>query len=111
MVGIALMPLLLNFTRHSLALWADTPHSLIFPDSRLKSTATGIALFLIIAAFPLLEYSMHHAMAAGLLIYGPLQLLRSIPYDIRMFILTHSRVSRKPLHLHLRLLMCSDAKG
>ena len=59
----------------------------------------NLAMLLLLATLPLVQLSTRYEMAAVFLVYGPMQLLRSIPYDIRVFILTHSRVSLSILHL------------
>lgn len=50
-------------------------------------------------SIPLIELSMRYAMCALLLVYGPMQLLRSIPYDIRVFMVSHGRLSFALLRL------------
>lgn len=93
------MPPHLVFARDSLHSLSKFRHQLRAPSARASILSTDLVLLLVAATLPLLQFSMRYEMAALLLVYGPLQLLRSIPYDIRAFLLMHSRVSLLILRL------------
>ena len=93
------MPPHLVLTQESLRFLSKHAQHYRRSANRFSLAAVDIALLLLIATLPLAQLSMRYEMAALLLVYGPMQLLRSIPYDIRVFILTHSRVSFSILHL------------
>ncbi|AMM16834.1 MAG: hypothetical protein M3O74_17125 [Pseudomonadota bacterium] len=89
----------LVFTQESLRFLSKHAQHYRRSGSRFGLASIDLALLLLIATLPLVQLSTRYEMAALLLVYGPMQLLRSIPYDIRVFILTHSRVSFSILHL------------
>jgi hypothetical protein len=93
------MPPHLVFTQDSLRFLSKYTRQLRTPSNRVNLFSADFALLLLVGAVPLMQFSMRYEMAALLLVYGPMQLLRSIPYDIRAFIVTHSRVSLLILRL------------
>jgi hypothetical protein len=58
-----------------------------------------LLLLLFVATLPLMHFSMQFSMTVLFLVCGPMQLVRSVPYDIRVLILTHSRISFLVLRL------------
>jgi hypothetical protein len=76
--------------------WSYEPY---LADNSLSLTCVGAASLLLIAATLLVHFAMRYPMPTLLLVCGPTQLLRSVPYDIRAFILAHSRVSILVLRL------------
>ncbi|AMH43463.1 MULTISPECIES: hypothetical protein [Burkholderiaceae] len=93
------MPPHLVFTQESLRFLSKHAQQYRRSGNRFNLSWIDVVLLLLIAALPLVQLSTRCEMAALLLVYGPMQLLRSIPYDIRIFILTHSRVSLSILQL------------
>ena len=93
------MPPHLALTQDSLRVLSRYANQLSMPGAGVGIASPELALLLLIAALPLVHFSMQYAMATLLLVYGPMQILRSIPYDIRVFILTHSRISLSILRL------------
>ncbi len=94
-----IMPLHLVFTQDSLRFLSKYTRQLRTLSNRINPFSADLALLLVVAALSLMQFSMRYEMTVLLLVYGPMQLLRSIPYDIRAFILTHSRISLLILRL------------
>ncbi len=93
------MPPHLVFTLDSLRFFSKHAQQLRTQGDNASMLSLNLAMLLLFATLPLVQLSTRYEMAAVFLVYGPMQLLRSIPYDIRVFILTHSRVSLSILHL------------
>jgi len=93
------MPPHLVFTQDSLRFFSKHAQQLRKQGENASMLSLNLAMLLLLATLPLVQLSTRCEMAAVFLVYGPMQLLRSIPYDIRVFILTHSRVSLSILHL------------
>jgi hypothetical protein len=104
------MPPYLVFAQDSLRFLSKYTHQLRTPSNRVNLLSADLAMLLLVAALPLMQFSMRYEMAALVLVYGPMQLLRSIPYDIRAFILTHSRVSLLVLRLTNQPLWLSECR-
>ncbi|KQR78582.1 hypothetical protein ASG35_09205 [Burkholderia sp. Leaf177] len=93
------MPPHLVFTQDSLRFFSKHAQQLRKQSSNVSLLSLDLAMLLLLATLPLVQLSTRCEMTAVFLVCGPMQLLRSIPYDIRVFILTHSRVSLSILHL------------
>jgi hypothetical protein len=55
------------------------------------STLVNVLVCALLLSIPVVGLSMRYAMSILIVVVGPMQLLRSIPYDIRLFIVMRGR--------------------